>query len=397
MKNLGKKDFKGNSTGNDGDILSGTRSDIVNPTTTDDNTNGFYVGYWWYNTVDQALFFCSDATTAGAQWVRAQSGSGGGVLSFPYKAETTSQAPPPASKKIKWNNATQDNATVLFISTTTQDNVDIHNILVDVVDVGMRIIIFDATNTSIFKSYQIIGITDNTTYIDYAVTFESSSGGDFSNNQNITVAVGVSGSDNGIIQDLLTIIGAAPTLNLTPDTTGLAIVNIGINRGGDGVSELRMQSKGSDNTFYGSFLREAGENGILTILNLGTGGIALNGNVKIDGQISTSVPADIPPTANVLTVDWNNGNKQIVDIQGATGLVSLVLNNPKDGGDYELLIAQGTSPQDILLPSDVFIVGGTAPNTIVMPPGNNKLATLKLVRFPPGAYTAQFSGSTPYG
>jgi hypothetical protein len=49
----------------------------VDPTASDDNTEGYSVGSLWYNSVSEALFIATDVSTGAAVWDEITSGAGG--------------------------------------------------------------------------------------------------------------------------------------------------------------------------------------------------------------------------------------------------------------------------------------------------------------------------------
>ena len=44
------------------------------------------------------------------------------------------------------------------------------------------------------------------------------------------------------------------------------------------------------------------------------------------------IPAVLVPTGTTETVNWEKGIRQIIDLESATGNVTLTLNDPKQGG-----------------------------------------------------------------
>jgi Repeat of unknown function (DUF5907) len=83
----------------------------------------------------------------------------------------------------------------------------------------------------------------------------------------------------------------------------------------------------------------------------GSGRIKLNGN-RADAEY------DAGNSSTSLTLDWDNGNQQIVTL---TGNVTFTLSNPQVGGAYRLIIVQGSGPYTITWPSSVKWENDTAP------------------------------------
>lgn len=111
----------------------------------------------------------------------------GGSFSFEYKANTSSQTPPPGDRLVQWDNATQLSSDNLFVSAVTDKGQNIRNILNNVIKIGQEVVVMNRTNSSQFQVWVITSITDNTTYIDYGVTLEASGGASFTNNQKILI------------------------------------------------------------------------------------------------------------------------------------------------------------------------------------------------------------------
>ena len=85
--------------------------------------------------------------------------------------------------------------------------------------------------------------------------------------------------------------------------------------------------------------------------------------VVTGGQVAIGMPSTLSPTgaSPAQTLDWNNGNIQFIDISGATGTVSLTLNNPAIGASYVLKIKQGASSTNVSWPGTVKWPGGVTP------------------------------------
>ena len=84
------------------------------------------------------------------------------------------------------------------------------------------------------------------------------------------------------------------------------------------------------------------------------------------------------PTGTTETIDWANGPLQALDLGSATGNVTLTLSNPAVGMRYTLLIVQGATSRNVVLPSTVLIPGGSAPNTITVTATDNAVDKLTL-------------------
>ena len=174
--------------------------------------------------------------------------------------------------------------------------------------------------------------------------------------------------------------------NQTTGTTTDARIIVNANTGGDAFLQLRTINSGAkfwtianDNTGtnVGALTFATGStpsSGIVMTLNqagnVGIGPTAFNaahrlvveGNAHISGQIFQGAITTYTPTGTTQTVDWDNGNVQTVDLESATGNVTLTLNNPEIGATYIVKVIQDSAiARDILWPVVVLWQGGTPP------------------------------------
>lgn len=106
--------------------------------------------------------------------------------------------------------------------------------------------------------------------------------------------------------------------------------------------------------------------------------------LQLDGQLyQVSAPSQTP-TGITETVDWDLGNVQVLDLESATGDVTLTLDNGRVGAQYTLIIHQDSSTaRDVIWPAEVAWPGGTPP---VISTGGNAVDVVSLV----------FDGTTYY-
>ncbi len=101
--------------------------------------------------------------------------------------------------------------------------------------------------------------------------------------------------------------------------------------------------------------------GVNAVYSVGTGLHQLSGNVEVTGQSYSTIPATLTPTGTTQTVDFDNGNGQIIDLESATGDVTLTLSNPKAGASYVIKVIQdSTTPRDLVWPASVLWSDGVA-------------------------------------
>lgn len=123
------------------------------------------------------------------------SGNNGNSNIFLYKNVTTNLSPPPGNGGIKYNNAVQDNATIIYISHLTRDAIDI-DVFLSQINIISVLYIQDQTDSDNFIYYDVSGtpILMPNNYISVPV-FKTLSGG--------TGATSF-GSDTNIILSVLT-------------------------------------------------------------------------------------------------------------------------------------------------------------------------------------------------
>jgi hypothetical protein len=79
------------------------------------------------------------------------------------------------------------------------------------------------------------------------------------------------------------------------------------------------------------------------------------------GQVSNQIPAAMEPTGTTQTIDFNNGNIQVIDLNSATGTVTLTFENARSGTNLLLKVIQGATARNITWPAAVIWPGGSAP------------------------------------
>lgn len=128
---------------------------------------------------------------------------------------------------------------------------------------------------------------------------------------------------------------------------------------------VRIVMNEGGTTHYGVYLDVAGattDYGFVTNAPLnGLGTFSPDALLEINGgQMYVAQTTDTMST-NAFTVDWDQGNNTVVDLQGSTGTVTATLSNPKAGAWYTIKIIQGSNLDTITWPGTVLWPGGTAP------------------------------------
>ena len=108
-----------------------------------------------------------------AAWTEVVAQSGGALWNYMFNASTTT---PPASGTIRFNNATQNLATVIYFNYTTNDAaaVNVKNLFAQRVKVSDTLYLQDKDDPTKWQLFTITGaFTDNSTYASIPVTFKS--------------------------------------------------------------------------------------------------------------------------------------------------------------------------------------------------------------------------------
>ena len=69
----------------------------------------------------------------------------------------------------------------------------------------------------------------------------------------------------------------------------------------------------------------------------------------------------LTPSGTTQTIDFNTGNKQILNLGSATGTVTLTLSNPKTSATYRVKLIQGATPRALVWPAAVKFQGAEEP------------------------------------
>ena len=129
-------------------------------------------------------------------------------------------------------------------------------------------------------------------------------------------------------------------------------------------------------------LNSGGNSYINTGFNLGIGlttpseKLDVVGNVNITGQIYVDIPSTHIPSGTSQTINWNDGNYQIIDLDSATGNVTLTFTNAKAGAVYSLQVIQGSVTRSLVYPGSMKWEGGTP---LVPTSGNDAIDLITMV------------------
>jgi hypothetical protein len=92
-----------------------------------------------------------------------------------------------------------------------------------------------------------------------------------------------------------------------------------------------------------------------------TEALDVTGNVKVTGQALSAQDTETQAASAAHTIDLDDANSTVWDLQAATGDVTLTLSNGQAGASYIIKIIQGSTARNVTWPASVKWPGGTAP------------------------------------
>jgi hypothetical protein len=105
-----------------------------------------------------------------------------------------------------------------------------------------------------------------------------------------------------------------------------------------------------------------------------------NGNLRIDdGQIGFKTYTNIASTATSRTIDFNAGNTHEIDLDTASGNVTITFANMIDGTPYLLNVIQGATPREITFSQSVRWSGGASGKPTFASLTNNQETLISIV------------------
>ena len=121
-----------------------------------------------------------------------QGANGGSASHYHYTAKTDSTSGDPAAGRITWNNATQVDATVLFVSHEDADSTEI-DVFLDLINQGDVLIVQDKNVAGNYQKWEVNGASSMyATYDSYPITLLESAGTgttNFSNNHDLILII----------------------------------------------------------------------------------------------------------------------------------------------------------------------------------------------------------------
>lgn len=84
-------------------------------------------------------------------------------------------------------------------------------------------------------------------------------------------------------------------------------------------------------------------------------------SIQFSSNVALKQAATLVPAGTTQTVDWNNGSSHAIDLDSASGNVTLTLSNPLAGARYKIKVVQGATARNLVWPASVKWAGGVAP------------------------------------
>lgn len=125
---------------------------------------------------------------------------------------------------------------------------------------------------------------------------------------------------------------------------------------GDRTFPNNIYADGSINSTTGSIFLVPAD------LTVEVSGIVICSGLHINGQAHNTIPATMAPAGTTQTIDWDNGNVQVIDLEDASGDVTLTFSNAVAGGSYILKVIQDSAvARNIVWPATVYWPDGVTP------------------------------------
>lgn len=83
--------------------------------------------------------------------------------------------------------------------------------------------------------------------------------------------------------------------------------------------------------------------------------------VKLSKNIGVNTATTLTPAGTTQTVDFDNGNNQILSLASASGDVTLTLSNGTTGATYKIFVTNGSTARDLVWPAAVLWPQGVKP------------------------------------
>lgn len=103
-------------------------------------------------------------------------------------------------------------------------------------------------------------------------------------------------------------------------------------------------------------------------INVTNGSVATVGSggaLDVAGNFATTQGATSTTAGTTITLSWLTASFHHIDLEGASGNVTLTLNSPRSGGRYTIKVTQGSVARNLVWPAAVKWPGGVAPTITI--------------------------------
>ncbi len=137
----------------------------------------------------------------------------GGFVGLGIWRYRTEIVAPPGSGQVRFNNATIESATIMWINETNDGGTDV-SVFLDSLTVGSLIFLQDQTNAENFVLVEIATVTDEGTYREITIEEVEAQGAAFTQNLRIAVIISGGGGGGGGLSGQLQWRNSVPTVSL---------------------------------------------------------------------------------------------------------------------------------------------------------------------------------------
>jgi hypothetical protein len=297
---------------------------------------------------------------------------------YDYKVHTTSQTPPTGNGEIRYNNASQTGATLLYVDHLDQNGDDI-DVFLSLLKQNDTLIIQDAANSNNYQTWRInsaptVILNDYTTIPVTGITSAGTGTSGFANNHSVLFIVFSSPIATQYVESIR---GLTGVIGLTNNSgIGLSVSGQTLTFSNTGV----LSFNGSTGAVVGvSSIR--GLTGAIGLTNGSGIGLSVSGNTL--SISNTGVLSVNGSTGSVVTYEGTTGNIQYRYGSGVTGnnYFSLV-----DGPTLSIYNPDTDTTDDLYLTRNFVFSGPTATDGLAYFYGNNQGRGLKVDIYGGGDY-----------
>jgi len=156
-----------------------------NPTSGDDENEGYQVGSRWINSNNGNSFYLSDASAGNARWRRVFSFN----ATFAFSFDQSTSSGDPGSGNFRFDNANLSLVTEIYVNTDTSDGLDIESSVLQRLSFGDQIFVKNDSNNSVSLLVVSGQPSDNSGWFTIPVSVQSSSGSVPSNGDDSGISI----------------------------------------------------------------------------------------------------------------------------------------------------------------------------------------------------------------